>query len=1451
MKIGERRIAVLPFTATLFRMVGGALLLLLVTANVGFGKTLLAIVSDRSAADLAAGADEFHERHQSHQLVFRSHAQFSTMSDTEAQSLLDQSDAFLAVATFGDDAVRLQQLLSQYQTKPILAISSSPSLVSQSRDHLGPLFRGMSADAIEEIGKAPRKDQSAVEWINERSTKFPRQKIWIQVKAYWHARGQTNLANMIALLFKTAGAEIEIDPVRSRENVRLYHQHVLKRPDEILLTPEKPWMAIIDHDRGDSKGNIDLINQLCASATNEALDCVAVFALWGESSTQALTLLETLQAKAPLAGIISLQDFVIGGGEGREMATQVLSRLNVPVFKGLRLTDRTRDQWELSEDGLPWNTVHYRIAMPEVQGVSQPLVLATATKSWIQQLTGLRLSITQPLAEQTDRMVKRVNAWHRLRTTSNAKKRVAIVYYNHPPGRHNIGADNLDVPASLWHILTRMEAQGYDTGELPPDPQALLDLIQERGVNLPEQADSLRQMSKLITTVSPDRYRTWFTQLPDPLQAEMEHGPLGYLHERLRSAIDSTERDLAVKILESVMGNIRFVLDGATHASRDRAKDLLAQLEQKYRRLIDGGTDWSQATKLSQAVRDTSIEGLRGWGTIPGRVMVHEQHLLIPGIRFGNVFIGPQPPRGWELNEELLHANTTFPPTHQYLAFYAWLREEFQADSIIHLGRHSTYEFLPRHSTGVGLLDYSWHIAGETPGVYPYIVDGVGEGIQAKRRGLAVMVSHLTPPLSTTELYDDLLGLRQLVETFEAADPDPASPARIRSVAAIREQIDGLNLRDELAVSMADELSIRGIRFEEVDDDLLVHETGHYLTKLQENYMPLGLHVFGKDWTAQAVNTMMASIVGSAEEMQEDVARRQDLVDSPKEERRSLFNALAGGFVSPGKGNDPIRTPEVLPTGRNFHALDGSLLPTRLGFALGKELATKARLEAPASKDGKEAVILWASDAVRDEGAMVAFGLNMLGIEPVWNSRGILTSIQRGVLANKEERRDVVFVTSGLFRDLYGGQLEWLDKAVLLALDGASETIRRQYPSLRSALEAALEPLGPLAHGGNERLQQNRVAAQWVKEATTLLATGALAKAAGREASLRIFGTAPGFYGAGVNTLVERSGAWEDRSEIAQAYLNRMGHAYGVDYRGERMQDRFQSNLKQIEHTYLGRASNLYGLLDNNDAFDYLGGLSLAVESLTGTPPKARIVRHADPKHATLVNLDEALMTELRGQFLNPVWLGALMKHDYAGARTMGSEFLEYLWGWQVTNPEIISSAMWDEVKSVYLDDRYDLGLDSFLEQSHNVHVKTNMLAVMLVAAQKGFWKADERTLNELSAQLTDLIIQHGLPGSGHTRPDHPVFDWMASRLDAGQLKGLHEVLAREQIPEVAQEESPAAIAEIETNEVTANPDDSQLEAAKNVIDAAVSHVWILLSLAVLLLYLGIRTGRAQRRENT
>ncbi len=172
--------------------------------------------------------------------------------------------------------------------------------------------------------------------------------------------------------------------------------------------------------------------------------------------------------------------------------------------------------------------------------------------------------------------------------------------------------------------------------------------------------------------------------------------------------------------------------------------------------------------------------------------------------------------------------------------------------------------------------------------------------------------------------------------------------------------------------------------FGEVDDDFLLHEMGRYLTKLQEQFMPMGLHVFGRDWELESITTMLASMSeGDNIKAGDEDKVREALQRSPQAEMTALLGALNGGFVAPGAGNDPIRNPESLPTGRNFHALDGSLLPTQQGADIGHQLAAKARDENPLTllqnkAAEKEAVILWASDAVRDEGAMIAFGMDML-----------------------------------------------------------------------------------------------------------------------------------------------------------------------------------------------------------------------------------------------------------------------------------------------------------------------------------------------------------------------------------------------------------------------------------------------------------------------------------------
>lgn len=1359
------------------RLINLSILLLGLLASTAHSATLLGIVTDRTAPAAAEAAKNALAARSGDHIILRSQSQLMAADSRTLKRWLQEADAVFAVAQYAESSAQLQRALDALKSDPtkiqpatFMAFNGDSALSLRSR------FNKSDVSDFSEAKALTQTQEKTPDALVASAQKHAAAAKWLALSEVWQAGGQENLTAFMVYLLSAQSAKIStplpsakpMPPIRLRvDGKELATNHVaFPSPAKHNL---KTTLAVLDLSTSDPQ----VADAICAQAQQRGTNCVAVMAKWGDASKQAIEKLPAMLAPAKLSGLVVLQDFVVGAAEGRESVTTLIKKLDVPVFKAIRLTDRSATAWQLSEDGLPTNSIQYRVAMPEVQGSSQPMVVAATGTPSIDKLTGVELRLPELLPTEINSLISRVTNWQALQRKANAEKRVAIIYYNHPPGRHNIGADNLDVPQSLFDILHSMQAAGYQTGELPATHEALLDLMQDKGVNLPENNEELSNMLPKVATMDNANYAQWFNTLPAVVKGEMVQGPLGRLHAEIVAAQTAGELAIAHNRLTKSMRELHHLVEGVDHPQRTEAIKLLAELNDGYEVCLSQHSPCAAMDALKTRIANLNIEGLRGWGQTPGKVMVVNKKMVFPGIQFGNVFIGPQPPRGWEVDEELLHANTTIPPPHQYLGFYHWLKDSFKADVLVHLGRHSTYEFLPGKAVGLSAEDYSRIIAGDLPGLYPYIVDGVGEGTQAKRRALAVMIDHLTPPLTATTLYDRLLTLRQVVESYESSSSDTM---RIASAKEIRRLVETLELRAELESSMADVLKVRGINFEQADDDLLAHEVGHYLTKLQEKFMPHGLHVFGRPWSDASLQLMLNSMApNKADNISAQI--RDNLIDSPKLEMQALLHGLEGGFIEPGKGNDPLRSPEALPTGRNFHALDGDVLPTPLGFQLGYNMAANVRNRDDITKS--EGVILWASDAVRDEGVMVSFILSLMGITPEWNSRGIVQKMQLVQSPESSTKRyDVIVTTSGLFRDLYPNLMQWIDIGGRMALAASAKSILQTNPDLASALDSALKPLANSPRG-NESMANNGVAMHWVKRTQALLAQGMPAEQAGREAAWRIFGDAPGAYGAGVNSLAERSGAWQSRNEVGRAYLQRMGHAYGVDAQGEPAHEAFDTSLHNIGTTYHGRASNLYGLMDNNDAFDYLGGLSLAIETITGNKPQARILNHADHKGFTDEPLETALLMELRGRYLNPSWIKPLMGHGYAGARTMNQAFMENLWGWQVTRPDIIKDWAWNEVKRVYIDDDLKLGLNQFLEQGHNAQVKASMVALMLVAAQKGFWKPDTASAQQLSQTLAKLVIKNGLPGSGHTAPNHPMWAWMSQHLNAEDKAGLARVLAR------------------------------------------------------------------------
>lgn len=1419
-------------------------------------KSLFSIVSDRSAAMLNAGANAYLKKSQD-TITIKTVSQVSLMDDKELNAHIQNADVVLLCGVFGDIVERL--LLQKYPVSQLrTSLQGDRKLLLLNSD----LQQNSYKDIPSRLLKKNDENISYIEFLNKKQKEFPSYAYYLQARAYWDNRGSQNISNLFSFLLNPSLQTNTWEEIVELQSIRYFldgnEQKTFFDINTLLQSMDgsKNILFVLDNDRADSSNEWKIHESL---VHNSSFQVVSILSSWGKSSLDAAKSLERLINKLPknqAYSIISMHDFVIGGGSFRQEVSTILKKLNVPIIKGLRVLNLDYLSYSLSSEGLPKNSIHYRVAMPELQGIGQVHLLSLNDTFSFDKKTGVLLYTVKVLNSEIKNVISKANKWMNLKKKANHDKKVALIYYNHPPGRHNIGADNLNVPKSLFTILKRLEKEGYFVGQLPKDDVELLEILQEKAINLPNDKKALSQMSSKVNTLSSNEYKKWFQTLPFYIQEEMEHGPLAALHVEIKNFLSHDIFNIAqtnkIKAYDSItnymhhtMDNLHHALDGVRSKHRQRAINLLQQLKQEYEDIINASQNEKSYTfkkmdELKTAIIKLQIEGIQGWGKAPGKVMTYEEKLLFPSVEFGNILLAPQPPRGWEINEELLHANLSFPPTHQYLAFYHHIKDSFKADAIIHVGRHSTYEFLPRKGVGLTSIDYPYLMIGDLPSIYPYIVDGVGEGIQAKRRGQAVIIDHLTPPLAVTELYDDLLKLRQLIESAESANDETI---RKNAIKKIRVSIDTMNLKDELIKSMDEELSVRGIGFDEVDDAFLLHELGHYLTHLQEEFMPLGLHTFGKDWSSEAVNTMLQSM---DENLQKNSDVKKALIQSPANEIHALINALNGGFVLPGKGNDPIRTKDALPTGRNFYALDGSLIPSSVGYDMGVKLAQKVRDKKNQDIRKKEAIILWSSDTVRDEGAMIAFGLDLLGLKPIWNSRGILKGLELLPLDEKRARRhDVIFTGSGLFRDLYASKLALLDKAVLLALSASYETIVSSYPALTLALDSALKPLGNLNVKGHEAIEKNSVALNWLDEARELLKQNPniSTERLGKISSKRVFATAPGSYGAGINRLAERSSAWNKRSELADIFIKRMGYSYTNDGFGELSKESFKRQLAKVENTYLGRASNLYGLMDNNDTFDYLGGLNLAIEQQTGHQPNSFVIDHSNPNKLKMTALNTALLQELRGRFLNPQWIQPLMKEGYSGARTMGSEFIEYLWGWQITSPEIIKDWVWEEVKAVYVDDKLNLQLDEFLSSNHQVHVQTNMLAVMLVAIQKEFWNADEKTQKQLAKAFAENIIKHGIPGSGHTHANHPVYDFVKAQISQEMRQKLEDVLAESRMEKISLKQSLTSIQEIklqEQNNEQTQEDESQEKSKNKKQQSKEPLMQYLLALAVLILFLGL-----------
>ncbi|WP_244602146.1 cobaltochelatase subunit CobN [Methanococcoides methylutens] len=987
--------------------------------------------------------------------------------------------------------------------------------------------------------------------------------------------------------------------------------------------------------------------------------------------------------------IIHLKAFYLNY-ENQTQGVEYLQKYNVPILKGIQDPYTTPGEFNNSLHGTDLMSLPAMVTQPEVDGCTDFIWISGR----VQNPENPDQLYYEPIMSQVEFLCDRAIGWAELGGASNEDKKVSILYYNHDGGKENIGASYLDIGSSFTLLLEQMRAEGYDIGNGSiPNGSEFIDLfIESRNVGAWAPGELEKVVNSGKATLWPvEEYLVWYNTLPESVRTEVE------------------------------------------------------------------GT----------------------WGEAPGDIMVYEnesgEYFVMPTVQLGNVIFMPQPTKAKLSDESLIYHNESIPLTHQYLAAYFWINQVYDADAIIHFGTHGSMEWSPGKEIGLWRYDYPSICAADTPIIYPYIMDNVGEGSQAKHRGYAVMIDHLTPPIMAAGIYGDLTTMHDTIHSYEDA-------IKANSTMADSYRNSTINLYTNL--SMENDLGVTPDELRSMSDEVFGEFVGtavhDYLHTLQETLMPYGVHTFGvapeeeklvcmvksmlrsdfvnhiynvipkdtgdeEDWEDEAdtyatellnatvlngmdVVTAQDNILGlNNTTITADLTLGLDYADKLGQTTREInqtLHALNAEYIEPAPGNDPIRNPDALPTGRNFYGFDQRKFPDVETQAMGVILADQLVEDYYTNHNGtypnKVSYVLWAMETLRHHGLMEAQIYSLLGVEPVRDDGRITGFTVIDIEDMNHPRIDVVIHSSGLYRDTFPYQLELIDEAIRTVAERDWESCEDNYVRCNSlAMEAALIDMG-----------YDNETAEYLSRS-------------------RIFSEAPGNYDNGMEDAIAASDTWEDESKLADLFISSSSYIYGQDMWGEGYEDVFTMNLMDVDAAVHSDSTNLFGLLDGDGYYGYLGSIGLTIRSLTGETPELYIANQENTDDLQMMTLKEAFRTELRARNFNPTWISGMMEGDYAGARQM-MKSIEYLWGWDVTNPDMVADSDWDEIYDIYVMDKYDIGVDEFLK-TENPYQYQSITARMLETIRKDYWDASEEVKQSLVKEYVESVVNDGVTCCHHT----------------------------------------------------------------------------------------------------
>jgi magnesium chelatase subunit H len=641
------------------------------------------------------------------------------------------------------------------------------------------------------------------------------------------------------------------------------------------------------------------------------------------------------------------------------------------------------------------------------------------------------------------------------------------------------------------------------------------------------------------------------------------------------------------------------------------------------------------------------------WGPAPGRAQSDASSIFVLGARFGNIFVGVQPGFGYEGDPMRMLFEKGFAPTHAFSAFYRYLREDFAADAVLHFGTHGALEFMPGKQVGLSGQCWPDRLIGDLPNIYLYAANNPSEGTLAKRRAAATLVSYLTPPIANAGLYRGLLDLKSSLERWRALAPGEgergALAAMIQAQAAALQLVAAETVWDADAEAPIARLSASVLELETTLIPCGLHELGKTPTAAERTDMLLavaeGSHGAKPERTwiealvaghspAEALAVCGAPAAPETLALLEELSKTDRLLREDHE-IPGLLRALDARYIRPAPGGDLLRTPAILPTGRNIHGFDPFRIPSAFAVAEGTRQAQS--LLAKYAADGNSlpatiALVLWGTDNLKSEGGPIAQALALMGVLPRFDSFGRLAG---ATLIPLEElgrpRIDVLITVSGIFRDLLPLQIRLLAEAALLAAS-ADEPLELNFVR-KHALQYQLEQNCDL-----------------------------------ETAALRVFGNADGAYGANVGTLID-SGQWDDEDQIAETYTRRKCFAYGRSGRPLKQPALLRNVLRDVQLTYQNLDSVELGITTVDVYYDTLGGIASAAKRAAGAAVPVYIGDQTRGGNVVRT-LGDQVALETRTRTLNPKWYEEMLKHGYEGVRHIEEHVTNTL-GWSATTGKV------------------------------------------------------------------------------------------------------------------------------------------------------------------------------------